>query len=126
MQFQLMANNQAVWFDTTSLGPSARELGPPGNCPLSPEMNNKPDCYAHAIAYDIETGQSRTIYMDGEPWCSSGHLWPNGDLVATGGTRGGYKSVRMLSLNDPKANFVEKKNVLADNRWHYISFLVEK
>ncbi|KAD7116556.1 hypothetical protein E3N88_03824 [Mikania micrantha] len=28
MQFHLMPNNKAVWFDTTSLGPSARELGP--------------------------------------------------------------------------------------------------
>lgn len=63
MQFQLMPNNKAVWFDTTSLGPSARELGPPGNCPKAPEMNFKPDCFAHAIAYDVETGQSRTIYV---------------------------------------------------------------
>lgn len=63
MQFQLMPNNKAVWFDTTSLGPSARELGPPGNCPKSPEMNFKPDCFAHAIAYDVENGQSRTIYV---------------------------------------------------------------
>ncbi|KAI3671018.1 hypothetical protein L1987_87664 [Smallanthus sonchifolius] len=125
MQFQLMPNNKAVWFDTTSLGPSARELGPPGNCPKSPEMNLKPDCYAHAIAYDVETGQSRTIYMDGEPWCSSGHLWPTGDLVATGGTRGGVKSVRMLALNDPNANFVEKKNILADNRWYSSNQVLE-
>ncbi|KAI3827224.1 hypothetical protein L1987_01296 [Smallanthus sonchifolius] len=125
MQFQLMPNNNAVWFDTTSLGPSARELGPPGNCPKSPEMNLKPDCYAHAITYDVETGQSRTIYMDGEPWCSSGHLWPTGDLVATGGTRGGVKSVRMLALNDPNANFVEKKNVLADNRWYSSNQVLE-
>lgn len=63
MQFQLMPNNKAVWFDTTSLGPSARELGPPGNCPKSPEMGYKPDCFAHAISYDVETGQSRTIYV---------------------------------------------------------------
>ncbi|XP_076914683.1 putative aldehyde oxidase Art an 7 [Bidens hawaiensis] len=125
MQFQLMPNNKAVWFDTTSLGPSARELGPPGNCPKSPEMNFKPDCYAHAIAYDIETGESRTVYMDGEPWCSSGHLWPTGDLVATGGTRGGIKSVRMLSMNDPNANFVEKKNILADNRWYSSNQVLE-
>lgn len=55
--------------------------------------------------------------MDGEPWCSSGNLWPNGDLVATGGTKGGSRSVRSLSLKDPKANFVEKKNILADKRW---------
>ncbi|GKB24197.1 aldehyde oxidase GLOX1-like protein [Tanacetum coccineum] len=125
MQFQLMPNNKAVWFDTTSLGPSARELGPPGNCPKAPEMNFKPDCFAHAIAYDVETGQSRTIYMDGEPWCSSGNLWPNGDLVATGGTRGGVRSVRMLSMADPNANFVEKKNVLADKRWYSSNQVLE-
>ncbi|XP_071737253.1 putative aldehyde oxidase Art an 7 [Rutidosis leptorrhynchoides] len=125
MQFQLMPNNKAVWFDTTSLGPSARELGPPGNCPKNAEMGGKPDCFAHAIAYDVETGQSRTIYMDGEPWCSSGNLWPNGDLVATGGTRGGTRSVRMLSMSDPKANFVEKKDVLADKRWYSSNQVLE-
>ncbi|KAM0042765.1 putative glyoxal oxidase, galactose oxidase/kelch, beta-propeller [Helianthus debilis subsp. tardiflorus] len=123
MQFQLMPKNKAVWFDTTSLGPSARELSPPGNCPLSPEMNFKPDCSAHAIAYDVETVESRT--MDGEPWCSSGHLWPNGDLVATSGTRGGYKSIRMLSVSDLNANYVEKKNVLADNRWYSSNQVLE-
>lgn len=58
--------------------------------------------------------------MDGEPWCSSGNLWPNGDLVATGGTRGGVRSVRTLSMADPNANFVEKKNVLADKRWYVL------
>ncbi|KAI3754242.1 hypothetical protein L1987_54021 [Smallanthus sonchifolius] len=125
MQFQLMPNNKAVWFDTTSLGPSARELGPPGNCPKSPEMNFKPDCFAHAIAYDVETGHSRTIYLDGEPWCSSGHLWPNGDLVATGGTRGGVRSVRVLSMTNPNANFVEKKNILADKRWYSSNQVLE-
>ncbi|KAI3495841.1 hypothetical protein L1887_38187 [Cichorium endivia] len=125
MQFQLMPNNKAVWFDTTSLGPSARELGPPGNCPKAPEMNFKPDCFAHAIAYDVETGQSRTIYMDGEPWCSSGNLWPNGDLVATGGTRGGSRSVRSLSMTDPNANFVEKKNILAEKRWYSTNQILE-
>ncbi|KAK1437557.1 hypothetical protein QVD17_03351 [Tagetes erecta] len=125
MQFQLMPNNKAVWFDTTSLGPSARELGPPGNCPPSPEMNFKPDCFAHAIAYDVETGHSRTVYLDGEPWCSSGHLWPNGDLVATGGTRGGVRSVRVLSMANPNANFVEKKNILADNRWYSSNQVLE-
>ncbi|KAL8265503.1 hypothetical protein R6Q59_023633 [Mikania micrantha] len=125
MQFQLMPNNKAVWFDTTSLGPSARELGPPGNCPKSPEMNLKPDCFAHAIAYDVETGNSRTVYLDGEPWCSSGHLWPNGDLVATGGTRGGVRSIRVLSMADPNANFVEKKNILADKRWYSSNQVLE-
>ncbi|KAJ0495767.1 putative galactose oxidase [Helianthus annuus] len=125
MQFQLMPNNKAVWFDTTSLGPSARILGPPGNCPKSPELNFAPDCFAHAIAYDVETGQSRTIYLDGEPWCSSGHLWPNGDLVATGGTRGGSRSVRTLSMANPNANFVEKKNILADKRWYSSNVVLE-
>lgn len=63
MQLQLMPNDQVVWFDTTSLGPSARKLEPPGNCPLNPDMNNKPDCFAHALAYNWKTGTSRTIVV---------------------------------------------------------------
>lgn len=63
MQLQLMPNDQVVWFDATSLGPSARKLEPEGNCPLNPDTKNTPDCFAHALAYDWKTKKSRTIVV---------------------------------------------------------------
>ncbi|KAI3514727.1 hypothetical protein L1887_13379 [Cichorium endivia] len=118
MQLQLMPNDQVVWYDSTSLGNSARKLEPAGTCPKNPDVNNQPDCYAHAVAYDWKTKKSRTIVLSGEPWCSSGNLWPNGNMVATGGTFTGVKAVRMLPMNDLKANFIERPNVLGDFRWY--------
>ncbi|KAF5824144.1 putative glyoxal oxidase [Helianthus annuus] len=82
MQYQLMSNNKAIWFDTTNLGPSSRELGPNGNCPPNSDNNNEPDCYAHGIQYDVETGEIVTVYVKTDPCCSSGHMLPSGDLRA--------------------------------------------
>lgn len=63
MQLQLMPNDKVIWFDATSLGPSARKLEPEGNCPINPDAKNQPDCFAHAIAYDWKTTKSRTIVV---------------------------------------------------------------
>lgn len=63
MQLQLMPNDQVIWYDATSLGPSARKLEPEGTCPINPDANNQPDCYAHAVAYDWKTKTSRTIVV---------------------------------------------------------------
>nr|GEU51277.1 hypothetical protein [Tanacetum cinerariifolium] len=125
MQLQLMPNDKVVWFDATTLGPSAIKLEPPGNCPPNPDTNNAPDCFAHAIAYDWKTTKVRTIVLSGEPWCSSGNLWPNGNLVATGGTFSGVKAVRMLPKDDLNANFIERKDVLGDFRWYATNQVLE-
>lgn len=61
MQLQLMPNDQVVWFDTTSLGPSGIKLPDGVPCPENPDTQNKPDCYAHAIAYDWKTSKYRTL-----------------------------------------------------------------
>lgn len=61
MQLQLMPNDQIVWFDTTSLGPSGLKLPEGVPCPVNPEANNQPDCYAHAIAYSWRTSKYRIL-----------------------------------------------------------------
>ncbi|XP_023756731.1 putative aldehyde oxidase Art an 7 [Lactuca sativa] len=119
MQLQLMPNDKLVWYDTTSLGPSGIKMQPEGNCPINPDAKNQPDCYAHAIAYDWRTSAVRTLTLQGDAWCSSGNLWPNGNLAATGGTATGDKAIRMIPNNDdPKADFETRLNVLADVRWY--------
>lgn len=61
MQLQLMPNDQVIWFDTTSLGPSGFKLPEGTECPINPEANNQPDCFAHAIAYDWKTSKYRPL-----------------------------------------------------------------
>lgn len=59
------------------------------------------------------------MQLQGDAWCSSGNLWPNGNLAATGGTATGDKAIRMIPNNDdPKADFETRLNVLADVRWY--------
>ncbi|KAI3801941.1 hypothetical protein L1987_30060 [Smallanthus sonchifolius] len=118
MQLQLMPNDRVVWFDATTLGPSALKLTNKQNCPLNVDVKNQPDCFAHAVAYDWKTRKVKPLVLSGEPWCSSGNLWPNGNLMATGGTFSGVKTVRMLSKDDLNANFIDRKEALGDFRWY--------
>lgn len=60
MQLQLMPNNKVVWFDTTALGNSARRLTPEGNCPINFEKGY-PDCFAHALAYDVDSDETKAL-----------------------------------------------------------------
>ncbi|KAJ0681046.1 putative galactose oxidase [Helianthus annuus] len=124
MHLQLMPNDQVIWYDATSLGPSARKLEPEGNCPINP-YDNQPDCWAHALAYDWKTSQSRTVEVWGETWCSSGNLWPNGNMISTGGTYNGVKAVRMMPLDDPKPDFIEVKDALGDVRWYSSNLVLQ-
>ncbi|KAI7732672.1 hypothetical protein M8C21_024521, partial [Ambrosia artemisiifolia] len=125
MHFQLMSNNKAVWTDTTNLGPSSKELGPKGNCPRNPDNKNEPDCYAHGLQYDVDTGEVVTAYVKTDPWCSSGHVLPNGDLVSTGGNRLGGRSVRLFSLTEPGLKFVEREKILGVGRWYSSNCVLE-
>ncbi|KAL8206184.1 hypothetical protein R6Q57_009735 [Mikania cordata] len=125
MQLQLMPNDRVVWFDSTTLGPSALKLTPKGNCPANADLKNQPDCFAHAVSYDWKNRKIKTLVLSGEPWCSSGNLWPNGNLVATGGTFSGVKAIRMLPKDDLNANFIERKDALGDFRWYSSNQVLE-
>ncbi|KAL3839895.1 hypothetical protein ACJIZ3_024486 [Penstemon smallii] len=120
MHIQLMPNNnKAVWYDTTNNGLSEIESNPRictktiGGHPKGPQE----DCTAHAIEYDIETAEIRTLQMTQNPWCSSGGLSSNGALVSTGGVFTGFKSVRILQPCE-NCDFQEKQNALHSNRWY--------
>ncbi|KAI3775533.1 hypothetical protein L1987_50112 [Smallanthus sonchifolius] len=125
MQYQLMANNKAVWIDTTNLGPSARELGPKGNCPPNPDNKNEPDCFAHGVQYDVETGEIVSVYVRTDPWCSSGHMLPNGDLISTGGNKLGDRSIRLFSLTGTEPKFTEREGALGAPRWYASNCVLE-
>ncbi|KAH6807126.1 hypothetical protein C2S51_028234 [Perilla frutescens var. frutescens] len=126
MHLQLMPNNKAVWYDSTSNGLSEIENNPRscrprvGGRPTDPQQ----ECTAHAIEYDIMTAKTRTLTVDSSPWCSSGGLSMNGDLISTGGDKDGLKSMRILKQCQD-CDFEENKRALFANRWYATNHALE-
>lgn len=117
MHMQLMPlNNKAVWFDTIELGPSGLLFNPP-TCRKSQKNPKVPDCYAHGVEYDTLSGNIRPLKLNYDPWCSSGGLSADGDLISTGGDVAGARAVRRLN-NCENCDFVEKANILGSFRWY--------
>ncbi|KAK6126884.1 hypothetical protein DH2020_039379 [Rehmannia glutinosa] len=126
MHIQLMPNNKAVWFDSTSNGISEIENYPPFCRPRVGGRRNDPpqDCTAHAIEYDIETAQVRPLKVGSSPWCSSGGLSRNGELISTGGDKDGFKAMRILKPC-PNCDFQENPRALFANRWYATQHALE-
>ncbi|KAG8367375.1 hypothetical protein BUALT_Bualt16G0065500 [Buddleja alternifolia] len=126
MHIQLMPNNKAVWYDSTSNGLSDIELNPRSCKPRFGGKENDPeqDCTAHGIEYDIETAEIRTLKVDTSPWCSSGGLSRNGDLVSTGGDKDGFRAVRILKPCK-NCDFQENSRALYLNRWYATQHALE-
>ncbi|EYU32954.1 hypothetical protein ABFS82_11G050800 [Erythranthe guttata] len=120
MHIQLMPNNnKAVWYDSTGNGLSEIESNPPVCRKRVGGRDSDPpqDCTAHAIEYDIDTAQIRTLNVGSSPWCSSGGLSKNGDLISTGGDKDGYKAMRILKPCGD-CDFQENPRALFSNRWY--------
>ncbi|KAL0345214.1 UNVERIFIED_CONTAM: Aldehyde oxidase GLOX1 [Sesamum radiatum] len=119
MHVQLMPNNKAVWFDSTSNGLSEIQNNPPFCKPRVGGRNTDPpqDCTAHGVEYDIETAQVRPLKVGSSPWCSSGGLGQNGNLVSTGGDKDGFRAVRNLKPCE-NCDFEENPRALFANRWY--------
>ncbi|XP_030541725.2 aldehyde oxidase GLOX1-like [Rhodamnia argentea] len=116
MHLQLLPNNKALIFDSTVLGPSKIRLAKNMVCPVRPQAK-APDCWAHAVIYDIETRALRPLSIITDPWCSSGGLGADGNFVSTGGFDAGSQSVRFLGLCD-NCNWRDTPNVLGNGRWY--------
>ena len=64
------------------------------------------------------------MQLQGDAWCSSGNLWPNGNLMATGGTFNGDKAIRVIANDDPNGDFTTKIGALADTRWYVTNTII--
>ncbi|GFP94748.1 galactose oxidase [Phtheirospermum japonicum] len=126
MHIQLMPNGRAVMYDSTSNGLSEIELNPRSCVPRVGGRATDPpeDCTAHAIEYDVETAEIRTLKLETSPWCSSGALNKNGELVSTGGDKGGFQSIRVLKPC-PTCQFQEHTRALYTNRWYATQHTLE-
>ncbi|KAL1804837.1 hypothetical protein ACET3Z_027905 [Daucus carota] len=123
MQLQLMPNNKVVWFDTTALGDSARKLTPEGNCPINFEKGY-PDCFAHALAYDADTDETKALDIKSDPWCSTGSLSAEGSLIGVGGYFKGRRAVRIHRPCED-CDFEERSDLLGSDRWYASQHILE-
>ncbi|KAK4391689.1 putative aldehyde oxidase Art an 7 [Sesamum angolense] len=126
MHVQLMPNNKAVWFDSTSNGLSEIQNNPPLCKPRFGGRDTDPpeDCTAHGVEYDIETAEVRPLKVGSSPWCSCGGLGQNGNLVSTGGDKDGFRAVRNLHPC-PNCDLEENPRALFANRWYATQHTLE-
>ncbi|KAJ1437976.1 Immunoglobulin-like fold [Sesbania bispinosa] len=122
MHINLLPSNKIIIYDAFVYRTSRINL--PDGVPCVPykdfqTQQDKTDCFAHAVEYDIETNQVRPLKLNGgDPWCSSGGLAPDGTLVSTGGFFDGGRTVRYIGGGCQNCEWREYNNALAADRWY--------
>ncbi|KAK7314436.1 hypothetical protein VNO77_32960 [Canavalia gladiata] len=127
MHVNLLPTNKIIVYDATIYRLS--RLRYPNGVPCVPyiDFNTKEerqDCYAHAMEYDIETNQVRALRVTQEPWCSCGGLAPDGTLVSSGGFLEGAKTVRFIGGGCKNCEWREYGDKLKDERWYATQILL--
>ncbi|KAK7358347.1 hypothetical protein VNO77_00274 [Canavalia gladiata] len=122
MHINLLPTNKIIVFDATVYHVSRIKLPDGAPCLPYKDLNtqeDKIDCYAHAVEYDIATNQVRPLKIEGgDPWCSCGGVAPDGTFVSAGGFGNGTRSVRYMGPNCQDCEWREYDNVLGDDRWY--------
>ncbi|ESW32309.1 hypothetical protein PHAVU_002G311300 [Phaseolus vulgaris] len=122
MHINLLPTNKIIVFDAKVYRTSRIKL--PEGVPCVPfrdagSNEDKFDCFAHAVEYDIETNLVRPLQVaKGDPWCSSGGVAPDGTFVSTGGFNSGGKSIRYMGPNCDGCEWREYDNILGVDRWY--------
>ncbi|KAL5079737.1 hypothetical protein RYX36_008158 [Vicia faba] len=124
MQINLMPTNKIVVYDATIYRLSRLQYTKGMPCvPYRDDrtLQNKIDCFAHSMEYDIETNLVRPLKVTQDPWCSCGGLTPDGTLVSAGGFQDGTRTIRHFGGPTCKGNncdWREYKNTLQEDRWY--------
>ncbi|RDX78712.1 Aldehyde oxidase GLOX1, partial [Mucuna pruriens] len=127
MHINLLPTNKIIIYDAKVYRTSRIKL--PDGVPCVPyrdmeTQEDKLDCFAHAVEYDIETNQVRPFQVkEGDPWCSCGGVAPDGTLVSAGGFDTGARSVRYMGPDCQDCEWREYNNVLAADRCIIIDYL---
>ncbi|XP_050887569.1 aldehyde oxidase GLOX1 [Lathyrus oleraceus] len=123
MQINLMPTNKILVYDATIYRLSRLQY--PKGEPCVPykddrTQENKIDCFAHSMEYDLATNQVRALKLTQDPWCSCGGLAPDGSLVSSGGFLDGTRTIRHIGGPECKGNcdWREYKNSLQEDRWY--------
>ncbi|CAK8579523.1 unnamed protein product [Lathyrus sativus] len=122
MHVNLLPTNKLIIYDAKVYRTSRIRLPEGEPCDLYKDFKTqeeKIDCFAHSVEYDIETNQVRPLKLKGgDPWCSSGALAPDGTLVSTGGFADGVKTIRHYGGGCQDCEWREYDGTLVDERWY--------
>ncbi|KAH7572274.1 hypothetical protein ACOSP7_015345 [Xanthoceras sorbifolium] len=110
--------NKVLMYDATIWRISKFPLPPQKMpCHMVDPVNKIQDCWCHSVLFNIETSELQALKIETDTWCSSGGLTVDGNLVSTGGYRGGANTARYLSTCD-NCDWKEYPTALADPRWY--------
>ncbi|CAK8533963.1 unnamed protein product [Lathyrus sativus] len=124
MQINLMPTNKVVVYDATIYRLSRLQYPKGEPCVTyrdDTNLQNKIDCFAHSMEYDLATNQVRALKVTQDPWCSCGGLTPDGTLISAGGFQDGTRTIRYIGGPACKGNncdWREYKNTLQEDRWY--------
>ncbi|XP_020216072.1 aldehyde oxidase GLOX1 [Cajanus cajan] len=123
MHVNLMPTNKVIVYDTNVYRTSRLQYPNGMPCVTFFDQNLKkdvPDCFAHAMEYDIETNQVRALTVKTDPWCSCGGLSPDGTLIVAGGFADGGKTSRYYGgpPNCQNCDWREYPNKFLEERWY--------
>ncbi|KAL9324655.1 hypothetical protein ACSQ67_009512 [Phaseolus vulgaris] len=123
MQIQLMPDNTMNVYDATVYRVSRLKYPEGMKCVQYYDENlkqNKDDCFAHAMTYDIKTNKVRALTVITDPWCSCGGLMADGTLVVAGGWSEGAKTTRYYGgqVNCETCDWREYPKKLKEDRWY--------
>ncbi|CAL5215125.1 unnamed protein product [Lathyrus oleraceus] len=122
MHVNLLPTNKIIIYDAKVYRMSRIRL--PEGEPCVPfkdlqTQEDRIDCFAHSVEYDIETNQIRPLKINGgDPWCSSGGLTADGTFVSTGGFADGGKTIRHFGGGCQDCEWREYDETLVDERWY--------
>ncbi|KAL1534730.1 (methyl)glyoxal oxidase [Salvia divinorum] len=122
MHMALTHYNTVLMFDQTSSGPSNYHLshrydGRP--CHRDQHDFSDPSCYAHSVEYSISTNTIRPLFIQPDPWASSGSFLSNGTLLETGGFALGSKRVRYFKpCKNGHCDWTQGRRHLSAQRWY--------
>lgn len=109
-----------VMIDRTDIGASQINL-PAGVCRDSNDLVLPHDCTAHSVLYDPASNTVRPLFLQTDPWCSSGQFMPDGTLMQTGGDFDGVRKIRTFVPCDASGtcDWVESTTTeLQSGRWY--------
>ncbi|KAK2645606.1 hypothetical protein Ddye_020801 [Dipteronia dyeriana] len=110
--------NKVLMYDATIWRISKFPLPPQKMpCHMVDPVNKIQDCWCHSVLFDIENSQLQALKIETDTWCSSGGLTVDGNLVSTGGYRGGANTARYLSTCK-NCDWKEYPTALAEPRWY--------
>ncbi|KAH6772002.1 hypothetical protein C2S51_010406 [Perilla frutescens var. frutescens] len=123
MHMALTHYGTVIMFDQTGSGPSNYRLHHRYNgrrCRAAREDLRDPSCYAHSVEYNLSENRIRPLFIEPDPWGSSGSFLSNGTLLEIGGFGGpGSKRIRYFRpCAKGNCDWMQGRRHLSDARWY--------